>query len=115
MIKPLALGAQAGNNVAQTLAVCKLRKDHAKKLIQTGKGFDAAIATVSSHALAKFMNRKMIEQLREDGPSKIHAMPSMVAEHGGTVDEISNRLRPLSPLLVSKQEFASNRQKLTGH
>jgi hypothetical protein len=115
MVEPLVLGAQAGNDVAQALAICKLRKNHAKKLIQTGEGFDATIATVSSHALAEFVNRKMIEKLREDGPSKVHAMPSTVAEHGGAVDGISNRLRPSSPLLIPKQEFASNRQNLTGH
>ena len=115
MIEPLALRSQAGDNIAQAFAIRKLRKKQAQKLIPTREGSDAMIASISRHALAEFMHGEMVEKLREDGPPNVHAMPSVLAEHGGAAIGNSNRLRPSSVLLVSKQELASNRKKLTGH
>jgi hypothetical protein len=115
MIEPLALRSQAGDNVAQALAIRELRKNQAQKLIPTGEASDAMIASISRHAFAEFVYGEMVEELRKDSPPNVHAAPSMVAEHGGAAIGNSNRLRPSSPLLVSKEEFASNREKLTGH
>jgi hypothetical protein len=114
MIEPLALRSQAGDNVAQALAVSELRKDHAQKLIPTGEGSDAMIASVSGNALAEFVNGKMVEKLREDGPPHVHAMPSKLAEHGGAAIGNSNRLWPSSALLLYKTRGCVKSRKVNG-
>jgi len=91
MVEALALGTQADDNVAQTLARGELRKYHAQKLIPTGEGLDVMIATVPCNALAELVHGKMVEQLSENGASAVHAIPSKLAEHGKTADQNSNR------------------------
>jgi hypothetical protein len=91
MVEPPTLGSQADDNIAEAFAVRKLCKDHAQKLIPTGEGFDAMIASVSRDALPEFSRGKVVEQLSEDGSSAVHAIPSNLAEHGKTTNQNSNR------------------------
>lgn len=91
MVEPPTLGSQADDNIAEAFAVRKLCKDHAQKLIPTGEGLDAMIASVSRDTLSEFFRGKMVEQLSEDSSSAVHAMASKLAEHGKTAGQNSNR------------------------
>jgi len=53
MIEPAFLRAQAGYEVAQTLAEGQLRKGHAEKLVPTRKTPYPVVARVALHTLAK--------------------------------------------------------------
>jgi hypothetical protein len=91
MVEPLTLGSEADDNIAQALAISELCKDHAQKLIPTGERLDAMIASVSRDALPELVRGKIVEQLSEDSPSAVHAIPSKLAEHGKAPDRNSNR------------------------
>ena len=90
----VGIGQRAARNQAAEPHMIELCEDHAEKLIPTGEGLDAVIATVSRDALAELVHGKIVEQLSEDGPSAVHAMPSKLAEHGKTSDRDSNRFLP---------------------
>ncbi len=66
-------GAQAGFDVAETLAESQLGKGETKKLIEAGKAAQFVIAAVPHDALAELVRRDMIDQLGEDGAADKHA------------------------------------------
>lgn len=66
---PIELGlrrTQTCLDVSQAFPEGQLGKGHAQILIPTGEAFDLVVAVVSIDALAKFVHRKEIHQLRED-------------------------------------------------
>ena len=65
MIKSRPQGAQAGFDIAQTLAIGELGKGQAEKLVPAGKAADFVVAAITIHATAKLVCRNEIHQLRE--------------------------------------------------
>ena len=69
------LRAQAGCDVAQALAIGKLREHHAPELIGATELADSMIATVTLDDTADGLPRKMIHQLGEHQLADVHARP----------------------------------------
>ncbi len=65
--------AQAGFDIAETLAERQLGKRQTKELIEAGKSAQFIIAAIASHALVELVRRDMIHQLGEDGAAGEHA------------------------------------------
>jgi len=69
MIKFVLHRAQAGYNISKAFSVRKLRKGHAKKLVQAGEVLHIAIAGVSINTLVKLAHGEKVHQLGEDQSS----------------------------------------------
>jgi cobyrinic acid a,c-diamide synthase len=66
-------GTEAGLDVAQAFAIGQLREDHGQILIPTGEAAQVCIASVSDNAFLKFLVRHVLDELREDGATLVHA------------------------------------------
>src|SRR5438094_7132329 len=64
--------AQAGLDIAQALAISELRKGHRQYLVPTGKSPEVRVAVVASDTLLKFFFGEMLDELRENGASRVH-------------------------------------------
>jgi hypothetical protein len=51
-----------------------LRKDHAQKLIPTGKVLHAMFTAMPANSCSELVTRYEVHQLGEDGSSKMHAI-----------------------------------------
>ena len=76
-----ANGPQARFDVPQALPEGQLREGHAEELVEAGETQDLVVATIPPNALAKFVERKKFEQLREDGLAVVHG-PSLPDRNG---------------------------------
>lgn len=72
MIEFAVLCPQTGFDVSQTFAISELGKRHAQILVETGKLLDLEIATVTSYALMKDMERQVLHYLRENDFADVH-------------------------------------------
>ena len=66
--------AQAGFDVAQTLAISELGKSQGQELIEAGKTLYLVIAMVTIHATAKLDQRKQVHQLSKNRSATVHAL-----------------------------------------
>jgi hypothetical protein len=73
-----------------------LGEDHAQELVQARERLGPMISLISGNALVELFDRKMPDELREDGPSAVHVLASKEAKHGKTANRNSNRFRPSS-------------------
>jgi hypothetical protein len=69
------LGAQAGLDVAQALAVAELGEGHAEVLIETGKALDPTLASIAANTASEGMHRQMVYELRKDKLAGVHPTP----------------------------------------
>jgi gluconate kinase len=69
------LGAQAGFDVAQALAVRELREGHAQILVEAGEALDLVFASVTCNVATKRMQGKMIHYLRKNQLACVHRCP----------------------------------------
>jgi len=74
-------GPQAGFDVPQAFAKSQLREGHAEELVETGEFLDLVLPAVSVDAFSEFVNRKELDQLREDGSAGVHR-PSLRNRNG---------------------------------
>ena len=65
MIELALLRLQARFDVAQALAISKVRECHTQVLIQARERFDFVLAPVARYATAKCRARQMLHDLRE--------------------------------------------------
>ncbi len=84
MIEFALLGTQARLDVAQAFAIGELGKDHAQISIPAGKVFHLVMATIPIDASPERMDRKVIDDLRENDLAKVHSPASSPRwpEHG---------------------------------
>jgi hypothetical protein len=74
-------GPQAGFDIPQAFAKRQLREGHAEELVEAGETQDLVVAPIPADALAKFVEGKKFEPLREDGSSGVHR-PSLRNRNG---------------------------------
>ena len=65
MVEFGGLGARAGFNVAQALAVCELCKGHTQILVETGEALDIVFGSVTGHVATTRMQRQITHYLRK--------------------------------------------------
>jgi hypothetical protein len=75
MVELLALGSQAGLDVAQTLSISQLSESHTEKLVVTGKAFDLMLPAITSHTTSKNVRGHEVDYLGENQFAKIHWLP----------------------------------------
>jgi hypothetical protein len=73
---PRMAGAQAGFDVAETLAVGQLSKGHHQILVAAGEAPMVRISAIALDTLLELVGRQVIQELGEDGLSDIH--PSLL-------------------------------------
>jgi hypothetical protein len=66
-------GSQAALDVAQTFPIGQLRKSHRQVLIPAGEAFEVSVAVAAGNALLEFFVQKVVDDLREDGSTSVHA------------------------------------------
>ena len=91
VIKLARMGAQAGFDVAQTLAISELGKSQRQELIQAGETLHLVVAVVAIHATAKFGERKQVHQLSKNRSATVHAPLLDSSRNGRMVFLNSNR------------------------
>jgi hypothetical protein len=91
VVQPPLERLQAGDDVAQALAISQLGKCQAEKLVPTREGPCAMVATIARHALAKLVDGQVIDELGENGSSAVHARTSQAAERARR-SRIANRV-----------------------
>jgi len=69
------LGAQAGFDVAQALAIGELRKGHAQILVETAEALELVLAAIARDAASQAVQRQVADDLRENEPAGIHLAP----------------------------------------
>jgi hypothetical protein len=80
-----ALRVEAGDGVAQAVAVGELGERHAAELVLTAEAFDRAIAAEPLDAPAQRVQRQMLHQLGENDLALIHrSSPSAAAQRSRT-------------------------------
>jgi len=62
----VALGAQAGFDIAQALAVGQLGEGHSVELIETSERLDFVVASIALHALPRGVHGQMVDDLGEN-------------------------------------------------
>src|SRR5208282_1991220 len=72
VIKLRRMRAQAGFDVAQTLAISELRKSQREEWIEAGNTLYLVVAMVTIYATAKFGERKQVHQLSKNRPATVH-------------------------------------------
>ena len=77
MVELGRLRTQAGDDVAQAVAVGELREGHAAKLIGTAEIADAMIATITIDNAPKGLPRQMLHKLREHQLTCVHRQGSI--------------------------------------
>lgn len=80
MVELVLLGAQAGDDVAQTFAVAQLSEHHRKKMVPARKASHPIVAGVAFDAAPKLMSRQVIDQLRKEALSVVHRAAIVTAE-----------------------------------
>jgi hypothetical protein len=83
MIELALLGAQAGDDVAQTFAVAQLREHHCKKMVPARKTSYPIVAGVVFDTTPKLMSRQVIDQLRKQTLSTVHRAAIVTAQTRG--------------------------------
>ena len=83
---------EARLDIAQTFPEGQLGEGHAEELVPAGERLGPMIAAISGNALAELVDRQVLDELREDGPSAVH-VASKEAQHDKTANRNSNRLR----------------------
>jgi len=66
-------GSKTRLDVAQTLPVSQLRECQGQILIATGEAAQISIATVANDTFPEFLNWRMRDHLRKNGPTRVHA------------------------------------------
>ena len=79
VVKLGGLTAQAGFDVAQTLAISQLRECHAHKLVETSEVFDLVLSVVSSDTSAESGQRQVRHHLRKNKFARVHWQSSQSA------------------------------------
>jgi len=69
VIEFVALGTQAGFDVAQALAIGQLGKGHAEELVVAREFSDSVIALIPLNAFVEFVPGEEIQELGEDNSS----------------------------------------------
>ena len=72
MVELAAQRTQTRFDIAQTVAISKLRKRHRQILIPTGEAAQPRISAVARHAPSELAVRKEADQLGENGSAFIH-------------------------------------------
>jgi hypothetical protein len=83
MVELALLGAQAGDDVAQTFAVAQLREHHRKKMVPARKTSYPIVAGVVFDTTPKLMSRQVIDQLRKQTLSTVHRAAIVTAQTRG--------------------------------
>jgi hypothetical protein len=83
--------AQAGFDVAQTLAISELGKSQGQELIEAGKTLYLVVAMVTIHATAKLGEWKQVHQLSKNRSATVHKLPFDSFQNGRIVSLSSNR------------------------
>src|SRR6266436_2198576 len=65
--------AKACFNVTQAFAIGQLGKDHRQELIPARKRSQVLIAVITSDTFLKFFVWYVVDELRENGPAKVHS------------------------------------------
>jgi hypothetical protein len=76
VVQLAAHGAQAGFDVAETLAVGQLSKGHRQILVAAGEAPMVRISAIAFDTLLELVGRQVIQELGEDGMSGVH--PSLL-------------------------------------
>jgi len=91
-------GAQAGLDVAETLAESKLGKSQTKELIEARKSAHFVISAVTCHALVELVGWDVIDELGEDHAAGMHVSLSAAHRTGRTQPRVAfgspNRKKP---------------------
>ncbi len=87
------LGAQAGLDVAQALAIGELGEGQARIPIETGKALHLVMAAIALDAAPKGMKGKAVDRLCENDLARIHKPSPRLKprQHGGPSDRSSSR------------------------
>ena len=64
---------QAGFDIAEAFAVAQLGEGHAQELVPAGESLLLVVAPVTSDTLLKLIGGKVIQELRKDGATEVHA------------------------------------------
>src|SRR5208282_5128165 len=96
VIKLWLMRAQAGFDVAQTLAISELGKSQREELIEAGKTLYLVVALVTIHATAKLGQRKQAHQLSKNRSPIVQVLSSESLGNGRIVHPNSNRFRSFS-------------------
>jgi hypothetical protein len=62
-----------------------LREGHGEKLIPTREAFQGMVAAITSDALLEVFVRQMLNELRENGPAKVHVSLSSLSENDSKI------------------------------
>jgi hypothetical protein len=73
VVKPAAHRAQADLNIAQALAIGKLRKGRGQELFPSSEFLGVPVASVASHAFLKLLVRQILDQLRKHRAARVYA------------------------------------------
>ena len=83
MVEFALLGAQAGDDVAQTFAVAQLSEHHRKKMVPARKAAHPIVAGVAFNTTPELMSRQVIDQLRKQTLSAVHRAAIVTAAPKG--------------------------------
>jgi hypothetical protein len=113
-------GAQAGFDVAETLAKSQLRKSETKELIEAREAATSGIAAVPLDALLELVGREVIHQLGENQTADLHASlsdPIQRQPQGGQNRrqkfKSQNLRRP--PILLTPLTLLTAPEAIAGH
>jgi len=73
VVKFAAHRAQAGFNIAQALAIGKLREGHGEELFPATEFLGVPVAAVANYAFLKFFVGQMLDHLCKNRAARIHA------------------------------------------
>ena len=76
MVELATLRSQTSLDIAQALAIGQLREGHGEELIQTGEGFDLALALITGDTSPKGGQRQMLHHLRKHQLALVHSLSS---------------------------------------
>ena len=111
--------AQACFDIAQAFAIGQLRERQTKKLIPARKAAQFMVTVITSHTFSEFVDWKLIHQLCEDGPAKVHA--SLSKTRGRPLDHQNHHSKfksinlqiALNPLIPN--DLSDITQTVAGH
>src|SRR2546426_8952619 len=101
VVKLALMRAQAGFDVAQTLAICELGKSQTQELIEAGETLHLVVAVVAVHATAKLGERKQVHQLSKNRAATVHAPSLGNSRNAARIYPDSNRFCSFSRLTRS--------------
>src|SRR5208337_3558175 len=102
VIKLRLVRAQAGFDVAQTLAISELGKSQREELIEAGETLYLVVAMVTIHATAKLGERKQVHQLSKNRSATVHVPSYASSQDGRIVHPNSNRFCSFSRVSHSR-------------